>query len=281
MIVVGRVRDREVATGDGRTLRVQEGGDLDGQPVLLHGGTPNSRLLYPAHAAVAERVGVRLISYDRPGYGGSTSRPGRTVADCVDDVRAIAQALELDRLAVAGGSGGGPHSLACAALAPDLVAAAAALCSVAPYGAPDLDYFGGMGELNVDDTRLLFSDPDAARAKCERDREEALAADVPAMIATFETLLSPVDRAVLTGEFAEFVVAATRSGLAPGSDGWWEDNVALLGDWAFELATIAVPVLLRHGRQDRFVPYQHGEWLARQIPGVTAVLTDDDGHLTI
>ena len=101
------------------------------------------------------------------------------------------------------------------------------------------------------------------------------------MIATFETLLSPVDRAVLTGEFAEFVVAATRSGLAPGSDGWWEDNVALLGDWAFELATIAVPVLLRHGRQDRFVPYQHGEWLARQIPGVTAVLTDDDGHLTI
>ena len=94
-------------------------------------------------------------------------------------------------------------------------------------------------------------------------------------------LLSPVDTAVLTGELVEFVVASIRAGLAPGADGWWDDGLALVGSWGFDLDSIAVPVLLRHGRQDRFVPFAHGEWFARHIPAVEALLTDDDGHLTL
>jgi pimeloyl-ACP methyl ester carboxylesterase len=273
--------EHQISTPDGRVLQVVERGDPTGRPVLVHNGTPNSRLLFDADVVRAERQGIRLISYDRPGYGGSTRQPGRAVANCAEDVRAIAAALELERLAVWGISGGGPHAIACAALLPDLVPAVAVLASSAPWKADGLDYFDGMGEMNVEDIRLLFDDPVAARAKCESDRVEMLATSPEELVEYLSTLLTPTDAAVLTGELAQYLVDAVRSGLAPGSDGWWDDNVAELSPWGFELDSIRTPVLLRHGRQDRFVPFAHGEWLARHIPGVQAELTDDDGHLTL
>jgi pimeloyl-ACP methyl ester carboxylesterase len=274
-------REHRVAAGDGRVLQVLERGDPDGKPVLVHNGTPNSRLMYEQDVRRAERQGIRMISYDRPGYGGSTPHPGRSVADCAADVRAIAAELGIDRLAVWGISGGGPHALACAALLHDLVPAVAVLASVAPWGAEGLDYFAGMGELNADDTRLYFADRDAARAKCEQDRLEFLAASAEELHDQLKTLLSPADAAVLTGELAQYLVDCTRSGLAPGAQGWWDDDVAFKEPWGFEFESIRTPVLLYHGRQDRFVPFGHGEWLARRIPGVQAELSDDDGHLTL
>ncbi|MGH2849319.1 MAG: alpha/beta fold hydrolase [Solirubrobacteraceae bacterium] len=273
--------DRTVKAYDGRALLLEEGGDPNGRPVLAHGGTPNSRLLYGRDVAIAERQGIRLISYDRPGYGGSDRQEGRSIADCTQDVRAIAEALGVERLGVIGGSGGGPHALACAALLGDLVAAVVVIASPAPWGADGLDYFAGMGELNVEDTNLYLADRVAARAKAERDREEMIAADAEQLLEILRTLLSPVDAAVLTGELAEFLVQATRSGMADGADGWWDDNVAMMEDWGFDLGSIAVPVQLRHGREDRFVPLGHGEWLAARIPGVTAVLSESEGHLSI
>jgi pimeloyl-ACP methyl ester carboxylesterase len=273
--------EHQIATPDGRVLQVLEAGDPAGRPVLVHNGTPNSRLLYGHDAARAERQGIRLISYDRPGYGGSTRRPGRTVADCADDVRAIAASLEIERLAVWGISGGGPHAIACAALLPELVPAVAVLASPAPLKAAGLDYFEGMGQLNVDDTVLMLEDPAAARAQREQERLEMLGMTPEGLLELLNTLLSPTDAAALTGELAEYLVAATGSGLAPGWEGWWDDDVAFLEPWGFELDSIRTPVLLRHGREDRFVPFGHGEWLARHIPGVQAELTDDDGHLTL
>ncbi len=273
--------EHDVATADGRTLRVLEGGAPDGHPVLVHNGTPNSRLLFGPDVQRAGAMGVRLISYDRPGYGCSTRRQGRSIGDCAADVRAIAGALGLDRLAVWGISGGGPHAIACAALLADLVPAVGVLASPAPWGAEGLDYFDGMGELNVEDIRLSLRDPVAARAKCEADRLEMLGQELPALMEYLETLLAPVDAAELSGELGQFLIDTVRSGLAPGADGWWDDDVALHADWGFDLAQIGTPVLLMHGRQDRFVPFAHGEWLARRIPGVETRLSDDDGHLTL
>ncbi len=175
----------------------------------------------------------------------------------------------------------GPHAIACAALLPDLVPAVGVLASPAPWGAEGLDYFDGMGELNREDMELMLDDPVAARAKCEQDRLEALDATPEALLERLQTLLSPVDAEALTTDLAEHLIAAARSGLAPGSDGWWDDEVAFMNPWGFELDAIETPVLLYHGRQDRFVPFAQGQWLARRIPGVRAVLTDDDGHLTL
>ena len=138
-----------------------------------------------------------------------------------------------------------------------------------------------MGDSNVEDTELYFSDIAASRAKCESDRAEMLEADTEGVIAVMKSLLSPVDAAALTGELARHMVEATKLGLAPGPDGWWDDGVAHLSPWRFELASITTPVLLIHGREDRFVPFGHGQWLAEHIAGVEARLTETDGHLTL
>ncbi|HET9094710.1 MAG TPA: alpha/beta hydrolase, partial [Solirubrobacteraceae bacterium] len=272
--------DHTVSTPDGRTLLVQEGGDPRGAPILFHGGTPNSRLLAPSAAARAAARGVRLISYDRPGYGGSSRQEGRTVADCAADVRVIAEALGIDSLRVYGLSGGGPHALACAARLEDLVPAVATVGSVAPWEAEGLDYFAGMGEINVEDTELYLRDPAGSREKLEAERVELLAADAGEMLEAWATLLSPADAAVLTGEYAEHLVAGLRDGLGAGGDGWWDDGVAHMEPWGFDCADIRTPTLIVHGEQDRFVPFQHGEWLAVHIPGAEAWLSEDDGHLT-
>ena len=258
-----------------------EAGAPEGRPVLVHNGTPNSRLLYEPTVRLAENQGIRIIGYDRPGYGGSERDPGRTVAGCAADVRAIATALGIERLAVWGISGGGPHAIACAALLPDLVPAVAVLASIAPWGAQGLDYFEGMGSENVEDFELTLRDRAAGRAKHEQDRLESLAATPETIYTTIETLLSPMDREALTVTLTRYLYESMQLGLAPGADGWWDDDVAFAEPWGFELEHIRTPVLLLHGRQDRFVPFSHGEWLARHIPGVEARLSDNDGHLTL
>jgi pimeloyl-ACP methyl ester carboxylesterase len=216
-----------VHTPDGRTLAVEESGDPAGRPVLVHTGTPGSRHLYGPVVLDAAACGLRLISYDRPGYGGSSPQPGRTVADCAGDVRAICTEFGIDRLAMWGMSGGGPHVLACAALLPDLVTAAASLASLAPYGAEGLDYFAGMGRENVDDDRLFLTDEAAARAKLDNDREEVLATPPEDAAKAIESLLTPTDAAALRGELAEYLTSSERDALAPGSQGWWDDNCML------------------------------------------------------
>jgi pimeloyl-ACP methyl ester carboxylesterase len=219
-----------ICAPDGRVLAVEESGDPAGRPVLVHGGTPGSRHLYGPVVRDAAARGLRLISYDRPGYGGSSPRPGRTVASCVGDVRAICAELGIDRLAMWGMSGGGPHVLACAALLPELVTAAASLASVAPHGAEGLDYYAGMGQENVDDDRLFFTDEAAARAKTDKDREEILATPPEDAAKAIESLLTPTDAAVLRGELAEYLICSERDALAPGSQGWWDDT-CLLRPW--------------------------------------------------
>jgi len=173
--------------------------------------------------------------------------------------------------------------LACAALLPDLVAAAASLAGVAPYGADGLDYFAGMSQGDVDYNRLVLTDPEAARAEIDKDREGLLASSASDVAQGFASVSAPVDVAVLQGEgeMAAWLAYAIHDGLAPGSQGYWDDSRAHLDPWGFELADITIPVLLLHGRQDNFVPFGHGQWLATHIPGVEARLLDNDGHLTL
>jgi pimeloyl-ACP methyl ester carboxylesterase len=277
-----------ITSGDGRALCVESAGDVGGRPVVVHHGTPGSRYLPDDWVADAAADGVRLLSYDRPGYGGSAPQPGRTVADCASDVRAIADQFGYDRLAVWGWSGGGPHALACAALLPDLVCAVASLGAIAPYGPPDLDYFAGMGQENVDDIKLQLADPAAAHRKLLSDREGVLgmtADQVGGSAADseegFASLVSPEDAAAMRAGLGQWWLRSMQLGLENGDDGWWDDGVAHFGDWGFELGAIEVPVQLWHGRHDKFVPFQHGVWLARNIPGCDAHLTDDDGHMTL
>ena len=275
------VETRTVQTRDGRELCVEVAGGPSDRSVLVNCGTPNSRHLFEPWIHDAARRGVQLISYDRPGYGGSTAYPGHTVADAALDVRAIAEDLGIERLAIWGFSGGGPYTLANAALLPDLVAAAAVVGSVAPWQAPGLDYFTGMGQDNVDALQLYLSDRQAARKKARQDWEEAVAVTAEQLVEAWQSLLSETDAAVLTGDFAQYIVRCVRDGLSAGEQGWWDDGVAHMAPWSFELDSIQIPVKVWHGRQDRFVPFQHGQWLAEHIPGAESFLSETDGHLTL
>jgi pimeloyl-ACP methyl ester carboxylesterase len=268
-------------TSDGRELCVEIAGEGGSRTVLLCAGTPNSRRLYHGWVEDAQARGARLVGYDRPGYGGSTPKPGYSVADGAEDIRTIAQALGVERLVVWGFSGGGPFVLACAALLEELVAAAATVGSPAPWRAPGLDYFTGMGEDNVNDIELYLSDPEAARRKSSEEREQLLGVTAEQLTEAWKTLLSPVDAEALKSDFAAAVVESLATGLEPGDHGWWDDTVASMSPWGFELDSISVPVKVWHGRQDRFVPFQHGQWLAEHIPGAEAALSETEGHLSL
>ncbi len=265
----------------GRTLTVREAGDRGGVPVLIHHGTPSSSLLYEPHVRDAAERGIRLIAYDRPGYGGSTRDPGRAVADCAADVAAICDALRIERFCTWGVSGGGPHVLATAALIPDRVAAAASLASIAPIDAEGFEFTEGMGELNVEGFNAARAGEEQHRIQHELELASVKDVTPAEFLEALASILGPADREVLTEGFVDFGLESIAAGLEPSSDGWFDDGLVFVKPWGFDLASIEVPVLVWHGEQDKFVPFAHGVWLAAHIPDAEARLTADDGHLTI
>ena len=270
-----------LTTPDGRTLAVYEGGDLAGAPIFYLHGTPGAGLLFDSHVTLAERQAVRLIGYDRPGYGASTPQPGRSVGDVAGDVAAIAEALELERFAVWGVSGGGPHALACAALPPDGLVASASLASPVPYDAEGVDWMAGMGELNIEEFRAALAGRETLEPLLEAEARTFQTLDPQGLVEVWRTILSPADEAVLSGELAAWVIETLKLGAGQRVDGWVDDDLAFVKPWGFELSDVQVPLQLWQGRHDAFVPPWHGEWLAEHVPGVDAHLSDDDGHLTL
>jgi pimeloyl-ACP methyl ester carboxylesterase len=269
---------RYVRTANGRRLAVKESGDPRGRPVFFMHGTPGSRVgPLPPESELWKR-GVRLISFDRPGYGRSARRPSRTVADVALDVVRIADTLGVKQFAVIGRSGGGPHALACAALLPERVTRAAALVSLAPRDAQDLDWFGGMAHSNVDAYSTAQEDPERlsmrliqAAEKIKANPESHLAVLTPEMP---EADRQVVDDGAIRTLLAQNFIEAVRK----VADGWIDDVLAFCSPWGFDVADITVPVLLWHGGQDVFSPVTHTEWLASRIPGVQLEIPPDRAH---
>jgi pimeloyl-ACP methyl ester carboxylesterase len=271
----------DIRSGDGRVLHVYDDGDLSGPLLIYHHGTPLSGLVPSLWAQIARAEGVRLVSFDRAGYGGSDRHPGRRIADVVADTEAVADALDAERFLVFGESGGGPYALGCAALLPARVIAAASMSGPAPSDADGLDFMAGMGQDNIDELNAALAGEDSLRRYLSEQREALLATTSQTMHDVVESLLSPVDKAALTGDLVEWIHAATTRGLEAGYDGWLDDDAATVRPWGFDLSKNRVPVLIQAGEQDRFVPYAHAQWLVDNIPETSDGLSADDGHLTL
>lgn len=269
-----------VTAGDGRALEVVLAGPPGGEPLLCHHGTPGAAEMFDPLVEIGAERGLRHITYSRPGYGGSDRQRGRTVASAVADVTAIADALRYERFYSVGGSGGGPHSIACAALLPERVIAAASIASPAPVGAVGLDWTAGMGGENVDELGACQSSDEEFMAYLELQAQGMAGTSPAEIVAVLGDVVSQVDRRALSGAFGEFIVRQTAHSLSSGIWGWFDDDRAILGDWGFDLSDIRAPLALWHGGQDRFVPVAHGEWLAGHL-GVEAHVRPDDGHLSL
>jgi pimeloyl-ACP methyl ester carboxylesterase len=258
---------REVPLPDGRHLVVHEAGPDAADAVLTvvwHHGSPQSGSLYEPLIGEASVRGIRLLSFGRPSYGGSTPNPGRDIASVGRDVVALADALGIERLAVMGASGGGPHALACAAAMPERVLAVAAFASPAPY-ARDNDWFAGMlapmalrAALDGRDARARFAETD------EFDPEQFVARDWEALAGTWKAM----------GQDAQ------REGEA-GQDGLIDDDVALVMPWGFDVAAVAQPVLLVHGGADRVIPFAHARQLLARLPSAELWERPREGHVSV
>ena len=202
--------------------------------------------------------------------------------DCVADVTAIADKLGVERFAVIGGSGGGPHCLAVAARLPERVTRATCDVGIAPFDTADFDWFEGMDPLNVKEIGWALEGEDVLARELEREAAETLervAAD-PSKLIGDDWQLSEADRAELARPerhdvIRQFVSEAFRQGVW----GWVDDGLCFVRPWGFDVAEIRVPTRVVYGLTDVLVPRQHGEWLARNVPGAEAVVEEHRGHL--
>jgi len=255
-------------------------GPPDGLPLVFHHGTPGAATPIRALERATHQRGLRLVTTSRPGYGDSDRQPGRIVADVTDDTAAVLSELRADRCLVAGWSGGGPHALACAARLPQ-TAGVLVIAGVAPYGVAGLDWLAGMGEENIAEFGAALAGEAALQPHLEVIAEQLRNITADQVASSMETLLPDVDRAVLTGEFAEDMAAKFREAVRTGVGGWLDDDLAFTRSWGFSLKEISVPVMIWQGRDDLMVPFAHGQWLAGQMPAAAAHLEGGEGHLSI
>jgi pimeloyl-ACP methyl ester carboxylesterase len=271
----------DIELPDGRVLEAEITGPDDGDVLVYHHGTPECVLQDPAIQRAASAHGLRLVTWSRPGYAGSTRAAGRTVADIAGDTAAVLGYLGVHDCYVAGWSGGGPHALACAALLPDRVRSALVIAGVAPYDAEGLDFLAGMGEDNLVEFGAALEGKAPLRAFLDQARSELADIQPEQISESMASLMPATDIEVLTGEFAEFLAASFRRAVSTGVDGWLDDDLAFSRPWGFDLAEITVPVAIWQGSADLMVPFSHGQWLAGHVPGATVHLEDGLGHLSI
>ena len=266
---------------DGRLLDFRVSGPPDGAPLVMHHGTPGSLVAYRPIERAVHRRGLRMVTYSRPGYGGSTRNRGRRVADVVGDLEALLDHLGAERCVTLGWSGGGPHALAAAALLPGRVAGATSVAGVGPYGQDGLDFLAGMGEANIEEFGAALAGEAVLGPALEQGAAELRGAGVAEMLEGLATLLPEVDIAAQQGEFGEDLHASFAEGLRKGATGWIDDDLAFVTPWGFELAEISVPTFLWQGDADLMVPFAHGRWLAERIPGAAAHLLAGEGHISV
>jgi pimeloyl-ACP methyl ester carboxylesterase len=273
------ITETDVHLADGRILHAYDtrpdagtsSPATPGSPVAVFWchGSPNIGSPPEPLFAAAQANGLHWVSYDRPGYGGSSPHDGRTIASAAGDVAAIADALGIGRFAVLGHSGGGPHALACAALLPGRVIAAVSVSAPAPFGADGLDWFAGWPSGIAAENRAATGGREALEAHWASAGDEDMG-----------TSFTDADMTALGGRWS-WLAGVAGQAIEQGNEGYLHDTLASVQPWEFGLDAIGVPVLIMHGVKDKMVPCAHGQWLAAHCPAAEWRAVPDAGHITV
>lgn len=268
-------RDQTIRLRDGRQLGYATYGEPGGQPVFAFHGTPGSRRMLQVADAPARRCGVRLIAPDRPGYGLSSPQPGRRLVDWPDDVIELADALGLERFALAGISGGGPYVAACAWKIPERVSIAAIASGMGPV-VEEID------EALARRHRLAF----AAMRKAPPLLHLVMASaslgwrHLPErLLDALHAFMPPADQVIVARpEVQASLLAGLVEAFRQGGRGATDELRLFVSPWGFRLEEIRAPVRLWHGEADDLVPCAMGRYVARSIPGCRAEFIPGAGH---
>ena len=270
----GRVyEDGVLRLQDGRDLAYRWWGDEGGIPVFRIQGTPSSRAQYNPDRSVQKSLGVRYLMADRPGYGASTRKPGRGIADVADDLAALLDHLGIDRIPAMGTSGGGPHVLALAARHPERVAAVTVVVGATPLVPEEVRHLVGVNargyalaeqgwqplyEFLVDVRKRLLSD----------EGMQGVLSDAP-----------PADRAIMQDAAWQKM---SRENLAEtmkqGAEGWTDESMAMHGRWDFDPADVRAHVTWWHGDDDMNAPLSAARRTAAKMRDVDLRVWHQEGH---
>jgi len=263
---------------DGRPLAFVQRGAEDGVPVIVCHGTPGSRRSRHPDPEMYRRHGVRMVAYDRPGYGASDPNIGRSVADAASNIEAIADELGLDRFAVVGGSGGAPHALACGALLEERVLRVGALVTPAPSDTDDFDFYEGLADVNVREFGAAVQGREAIEAFIQPYVDQ-LRTDPDAVIEEIVSELPEVDREIASREgFRSIMRESFAEAARQGVRGWADDDLAFAKSWGFEPEDVHAEVRLWQGELDVLAPRTHGEYVASRLPNARFELLEGGGH---
>ncbi|KUI59776.1 Proline iminopeptidase [Cytospora mali] len=251
---------RVLTLPDGRKIEYLTSGAEDGFPMVFIHGTPGAYIVNPTMSTLCDEKKIKLITMSRAGYGSSTRNKGRRVVDVVADIQALLEHLRVEKCVVGGWSGGGPHSLACAARLPGCIASLV-IAGQAPYGADGLDFHAGQGKANVEEIGVALKGEEELQKYCEAERPGMLAADVKQLTEALSSLFPEVDREALLRSHAmnQNILDSNREAYKHNSDGRVDDMLSFVQPWGFELNEVEVPVFLYHGSEDKMVPLAHGE----------------------
>jgi len=271
--------DKLIRLRDGRTLAYSEHGDPAGSPVFFIHGNPGSRLTRLASDEVISRLGVRIITPDRPGYGLSDFQPKRRLLDFPEDMAQLADALGFGAFAIFGVSAGGTYVAACAYALPERISRAAIVSGPAPFDREG-PYEGmsrawrvafKMGKL----PEWLLRAPIALQAYAQKRDPEKSVDDMAALFSKSDAkfLKDPEIRA----RFKRNIPEATRK----GTRGWAREVKIQVGPWGFDPADIRIPVHLWYWQDDPAIPPPMGRYLERKIPTAVPHFLPGGGHLSI
>lgn len=267
-------------TKDGNRIDYFDSKQGDGL-LIYHHGTPAAGPLDDFMIEAAAKQNLRLVELVRPGYGNSTRIKNRNVAQIADIANELADHLGHDKYVSVGWSGGGPHVLANVAHKSNRCVAGVCIAGVAPYEAEGLDFLANMGEDNIEEFGAVLESEEALEKYMAAAYENLKNIQGSDFIAALASLLPPADREVLTDEYADHEAMIFRWAISNGTDGWFDDDIAFVKPWGFDLKDINKPVSIWQGFEDLMVPTAHGKWLAEHVPNSVPKLLENHGHLSI